>query len=87
MSTWFPIVFKKLRQSKWIYKFTFGALSAVVGPIIVTTFKLGQTIDVHWGFFALSIIAFWLSLKNKLPVWGLIPLSGGCFLLIHLLLF
>lgn len=86
LSTWFPIAFRKLRQSKWVYKFTFGALSAVVGPIIVTTFKLGQTIDVHWGYFILSVFAFWLSLKNKIPVWGLIPLAGGCFLMINLLL-
>ncbi len=85
MMTWFPIAFKKLRQTKWVYQFTFGALSAVVGPILVTTFKLGQTIDVHLGFFAISIISFFLILKTKIPVWIVIPLGGILFYILKTL--
>lgn len=77
--TWFPVAFRKLRNKKWIAQFTFGALSAVVGPIIVTTFHLGTTINVHTSYFLLAVAAFLLSLKTKVPVWIIIPCGGILF--------
>lgn len=86
MMTWFPIAFKKLREKKWVAQFTFGALSAVVGPIIVTTINLGRTIDVNIFYFLIAVAAFIASLKTKTPVWVIIPGSGLLFTLIHLVL-
>ncbi len=84
MTTWFPIAFQKLRGKKWIYQFTFGALSAVIGPILVTTFKLGHSIEVAAGYFTLAIVAFVATLKNLVPVWVTIPSIGLIFLLIKI---
>jgi chromate transporter len=76
MSTWFPHVIEKLRGKLWINDFVFGAVAAVVGPIIVTVVKMGM--EIHFNIF-LGVMAFFvfiLTLTNKIPLWLLIPLGG-----------
>jgi chromate transporter len=76
MSTWFPLVVKKLKGKSWVNDFIFGAIAAVVGPIIVAVVKLG--IGVHMTPFlgTLAVISFFLTLKGKFPLWAIIPLGG-----------
>lgn len=82
MMTWFPLAFKRLSQKTWIASFTFGALAAVVGPIIVTTYHLSKTIDVSSWYFLITAISFYTSIKKILPVWCTIPISGLVFLIL-----
>jgi chromate transporter len=76
MNTWFPIVIKKLSGQIWINHFVFGAVAAVVGPIIVTVFKLYLGLPVNYltAIFFFSI--FGLTLHGKTPFWALIPFGG-----------
>lgn len=76
MSTWFPHVVGKLRGKKWINDFVFGAVAAVIGPIIVTVLKMGLAIHMTVPLVLLMIIAFVITLRNSLPLWLLIPLGG-----------
>ncbi len=82
MSTWFPHVFKKIKGKSWVQDFSFGAIAAVIGPIIVTTFGLAKNIPTSTGYFFIAVLSFILSLKSKLPVWSLIPLSGFLYLIL-----
>lgn len=76
MSTWFPLVIDRLRGKKWINDFVFGAVAAVVGPIIVTVAKMGSAIPFTIFLFCMTTIVFFLTLFNKVPLWLLIPLGG-----------
>lgn len=76
MSTWFPHVVNKLRGKKWINDFVFGAVAAVVGPIIVTVGKMGIGIHPSLFLIAMAIVFFFITLKNSVPLWLLIPAGG-----------
>lgn len=76
MSTWFPLVVNRLRGKLWINDFVFGAVAAVVGPIIVTVVKMGLGIELNLFLIVMAIVAFFLALFNKVPLWLLIPLGG-----------
>ncbi len=76
MSTWFPLVVNKLRGKKWINDFVFGAVAAVVGPIIVTVLKMGSDIPFNFFLILLVVSVFILTLINKIPLWLLIPMGG-----------
>ncbi len=76
MSTWFPHVVGKLRGKKWINDFVFGAVAAVVGPIIVTVLKMGFSIQMNLALATLMIAAFIMTIRNSIPLWLLIPLGG-----------
>ena len=76
MSTWFPLVVTHLRGKKWINDFVFGAVAAVVGPIIVTVLKMGFQVPFNAFLMILAMSAFILTLTNKVPLWLLIPLGG-----------
>lgn len=76
MSTWFPLVVNRLRGKKWINDFVFGAVAAVVGPIIVTVFKMGLEVHFSIFLFIMALMVFFLTLLSKIPLWLLIPLGG-----------
>lgn len=76
MSTWFPLVVNRLSGKKWINDFVFGAVAAVVGPIVVTVFKMGYEVPFNFFLAILALVAFIFTLTNKIPLWALIPLGG-----------
>jgi chromate transporter len=76
MSTWFPLVVGKLRGKKWINDFVFGAVAAVVGPIIVTVIKMGLGIELNLFLMIMAVVIFILTLLNRVPLWLLIPAGG-----------
>ncbi|MBC7714906.1 MAG: chromate transporter [Rhizobacter sp.] len=76
MSTWFPLVLNKLKGKKWIQDFTFGAVAAVVGPILVAVYRLSNGIHLNAMLIILMIIAFLITLKSKFPLWAVIPIGG-----------
>jgi chromate transporter len=86
MSTWFPHVVQKLQGKKWIGDFIFGAVAAVVGPIIVAVYKLGLDVHMTPMLFVLAIASFVIALKSKFPLWAVIPL-GGVFTCLYSLVF
>jgi chromate transporter len=84
MSTWFPRVVARLRGKKWINDFVFGAVAAVVGPIIVTVMKMGLGIQLNPFLIGMAVVIFILTLLNKVPLWLLIPAGGLLnFLFVH----
>ncbi|MBC7429846.1 MAG: chromate transporter [Bacteriovorax sp.] len=76
MSTWFPLVIKKLQGKKWIGDFIFGAVAAVVGPIIVAVYRLGSGVHMTPVLILLMIVSFCVTLKTRFPLWALIPFGG-----------
>lgn len=86
MTTWFPFVIKKLKDQKWVRDFTYGAVAAVVGPIIVAVIKLGMGVDFDLLLVFLAMGSFVISYLGKLPLWLIIPLSGLISLLFHSLI-
>lgn len=76
MSTWFPLVVNRLRGKIWVNDFVFGAVAAVVGPIIVTVAKMGMGIEFTFFLMVMAACVFIATLKNSLPLWVLIPLGG-----------
>lgn len=76
MSTWFPLVIKKLQGQKWIGDFSFGAVAAVVGPIIVAVYKLASGVTMTPMFMILMVAGFFITIKTKFPLWAVIPLGG-----------
>lgn len=85
MSTWFPHVVGKLRGKKWINNFVFGAVAAVVGPIIVTVLKMGMGIKLDVALIVLMIAAFIITLKDTFPLWLLIPVGGVLYYFVSLI--
>jgi chromate transport protein ChrA len=82
MMTWFPHFVKKLSGKSWINDFVFGAVAAVVGPIIATVFKLYLSLETSWINLLFLLIALFLTLKNKVPLWLIIPGGGVIYLLL-----
>lgn len=76
MMTWFPFAVKKLHGKVWIKDFIFGAIAAVVGPIIVAVIKLGLGISFTPFLWILFLLSFLLCLTGKVPLWSVIPLCG-----------
>jgi chromate transport protein ChrA len=76
MNTWFPHVMKKLHDRAWINDFLFGALAAVVGPIIVAVIRLGLGISLTPFLCALAFVSFIATLQGKTPLWLIIPIGG-----------
>jgi len=76
MTTWFPLVVKKLSGKSWIKDFVFGAVAGVVGPILVAVFKLGNGLGYTPLTLTLLCAAFLITLKTKFPLWAVIPLGG-----------
>lgn len=85
MSTWFPHVVLKLQGKKWIKDFVFGAVAAVVGPIIVAVYKLGLGVQMTPVLVVLMLITFFVTLKTKFPLWAVIPLGGVITLLLSMI--
>lgn len=83
MTTWFPYVTQKLRGKSWVKDFTYGAIAAVVGPIIVAVIKLGMGIEMTGILLILAVISFLITLWGKVPLWIIIPASGVLSLIIH----
>jgi chromate transporter len=86
MSTWFPLVVDRLRGKKWINDFVFGAVAAVVGPIIVTVLKMGYEVPFNLFLMTMAVVVFALTLMNKVPLWLLIPMGGVLNLIVIKLL-
>jgi chromate transporter len=86
MTTWFPLVTEKLRGKAWVKDFTYGAIAAVVGPIIVAVIKLGMGIHMTGALLVLSALSFVITLSGKVPLWLIIPASGVLSLIMHYLL-
>lgn len=76
MSTWFPRVVLKLSGKVWIQDFIFGAVAAVIGPIIVAVMRMSLSIEPSMATLVLGLIAFALTILDLVPVWIIIPCSG-----------
>lgn len=83
MTTWFPYVTEKLRGKQWVNDFTYGAIAAVAGPIIVAVLKLGMEIELSGLLLVLGVLSFVLTLSRKVPLWLVIPLSGVLSMLVQ----
>ncbi len=81
MMTWFPIVLKKLEGNKSIQDFIFGAIAAVVGPILVTVLKLYINIQHYQYALIFFVVSFLITIWGKVPLWFLIPFGGVVYLL------
>jgi len=86
MMTWFPYFVKKISGSKLIGDFTFGAVAAVVGPIIVTVIKLFLSLKVSPLTIFFLALAMLVTLKGKFPLWLIIPGGGVIFLVVTLII-
>jgi hypothetical protein len=75
-----------LRGKKWINDFVFGAVAAVVGPIIVTVLKMGYEVPFNLFLMTMAVVVFALTLMNKVPLWLLIPMGGVLNLIVIKLL-
>jgi len=76
MSTWFPRVVKKLRGKVWIQDFVFGAVAAVIGPIIVAVYKMSLSVEPTISAMGIGLVAFGLTIFDVIPVWVIIPGAG-----------
>ena len=76
MTTWFPHVIKKLSGKKWINDFVFGAIAAVVGPIVVTVIKMSFHVEPTISSIVLGIAAFVFTFTGTIPIWMIIPMGG-----------
>lgn len=86
MMTWFPHVIKKLNGKVWINDFIFGAVSAVVGPIIVAVMRLYLSLEFSYLNILFLIFAMFLTLRGKLPLWAIIPGGGLIYYFLKLLI-
>ena len=85
MTTWFPHVVNKLKGKKWVNDFVFGAIAAVVGPIITAVYKLGLAVHLTPFLGVLMLASFIITLKSKLPLWAVIPLGGAITVLLAMI--
>lgn len=85
MTTWFPRAVKTLSKKPWIQPFTFGAISAVVGTLIVIVFRLLPEIKPQGVviFLLATVTAF---IFHHFPAWLLILCSGGAGLIAHFMI-
>lgn len=93
MTTWFPRVLDKLSKSQQWQRFSFGAISAVIGAVMASVIKLLEPVvlaaleieGLHLNkslltlliWFALPPIAFYLIDKKKRPAWAVLALGGA----------
>ncbi len=101
MITWFPRFWRRVNQSAQWHRFSFGALSAVIGALIASTIKLIEPVFLSLLeieklnlnrpvvtvllWMALAPAAFYLTYKKKRPAWAVI-LGGGVISLLALTL-
>lgn len=92
MTTWFPRAWRRVSQSEQWRRFSFGALSAVIGSLIAASIKLIEpvflsAIEIEHVEFDRPVVtlllwlviapaAFYLTYKKKRPGWAVI-LGGG----------
>lgn len=86
MSTWFPLVVKKLKGKAWINDFIFGAVAAVVGPILVAVYRLAVGVNMTPILGVLMVVSFIVTLKSKFPLWAVIPLGGLITVLLSMII-
>lgn len=85
MTTWFPLVVKKLKGKSWVNDFIFGAVAAVVGPILIAVYRLGVGVQMTPLLFTLMAVSFFVTLKTKFPLWALIPTGGVITLILSMI--
>ncbi|CAN5425723.1 chromate transporter [soil metagenome] len=92
MTTWFPRAFHRLRPSQQWRRFSFGAVSAVIGAVVagviklmepvvlsaleIESLRLDRTFVTFVVWTTLPILAFYFVYKKKRPAWAVL-LSGG----------
>ena len=86
MMTWFPSVVKKMSGKVWVSDFVFGAVAAVVGPIIVTVLKLYLNLEFSYLNLIFLVATFFITMKAKMPLWAIIPGGGFIFYLVKVLI-
>lgn len=86
MVTWFPSVVKKVQGKKWIDRFVFGAIAAVVGPILVAVLKLGMGVGMTPFLGVLMVATFVVTLRGRVPLWMVIPI-GGVITMLYTMIF
>lgn len=76
MTTWFPSAVGYLSKQRWIFHFTRGALAAVVGSLIISVLRLGQTLS--WSAISATVFILVIIVMDRklLPAWAVIPLGG-----------
>lgn len=63
MTTWFPHFFRVMRKQDWLIHFSIGAIGAVVGCILISIFRLAESIDI--GFKSLLCILMLMLIDHK----------------------
>jgi chromate transporter len=92
MTTWFPSVFKRVRQSQQWKRFSFGAISSVIGAVVAGVIKLLEPVvlaalEIEALQFDRALLTFllWATLpplafyaiyKKKRPAWAVLILGG-----------
>ena len=100
MTTWFPRFWRRVHQNAQWHRFSFGALSAVIGALVASTIKLiepvfltlleidklnlNRPVITVLLWMTLAPAAFYLTYKKKRPAWAVI-LGGGVISLLALL--
>ena len=74
MTTWFPKVTRWLSRQAWVPQFVLGALAAVIGTLIVTSYRLLSVSGEKQVL--MTMVGVLILLKWKIPSW-LVILSGG----------
>lgn len=87
MTTWFPHVSNKLKGKKWVGDFTYGAIAAVVGPIITSVIKLAMGIHLNVILGVFLVVSFGLTVWGRAPLWLIIPAMGVMGLVINIIVF
>lgn len=76
MTTWFPKAVKSLSQKTWVRAFSIGAIAAVVGTLVIISFRLlPQLPDIGKAIFIFIILL--LFIFQKIPSWAMILVSGA----------
>lgn len=99
MTTWFPRFWSRVSQNTQWKRFSFGALSAVIGALLASSIKLLEPVflsvleiesfELNRTFLTLILwiilvpLAFYLTYKKKQPAWAVI-LGGGLISLLAL---
>jgi chromate transporter len=76
MMTWFPRFNERLSRLPWISAFLIGAMAAVVGAILASTFNMLSSLDQKSVTIPLSALVIVGNGYYKIPTWVLIPLGG-----------
>ncbi len=76
MMTWFPRFNERLSRLPWISAFLTGAIAAVVGAILTTTFDLARALENQSVTIPLGALVLAANRYSKIPTWILIPAGG-----------